>query len=82
MIKKVLKKKSWFRDENNTNSLGGGEMSILRGKVFEKAGVNISTVYGPLSKELKGKFWFSKFQKFLGFRYFSDSSHSPKICNY
>ena len=30
-------------------------MSILRGKVFEKAGVNISTVYGPLSKELKGK---------------------------
>ena len=53
--KKSFKKKSWFRDENNTNSLGGGEMSILRGKVFEKAGVNISTVYGPLSKELKGK---------------------------
>ena len=30
-------------------------MSILRGKVFKKAGVNISTVFGKLSNELKGK---------------------------
>ena len=30
-------------------------MSVLRGNIFEKAGVNISTVFGPLSKELKGK---------------------------
>ena len=30
-------------------------MSILRGKIFEKAGVNISTVFGDISSKLKGK---------------------------
>ena len=30
-------------------------MSILRGNTFEKAGVNISTVFGKISPELKGK---------------------------
>ena len=39
----------------------GGEMSLLRGKTFEKAGVNISTVYGKISKQLKVKFWNRKF---------------------
>ena len=31
-------------------------MSILRGKTFEKAGVNISTVFGNFSDNLKEKF--------------------------
>ena len=30
-------------------------MSVLRGKTFEKAGVNISTVFGRISTSLKGK---------------------------
>ncbi len=51
---KFLRKK-WKREPKLGKDQGGGEMSILRGKIFEKAGVNISTVYGNLSKEFKGK---------------------------
>ena len=53
--KNLFSKKKWTRDKTGSNKLGGGEMRLLRGKVFEKAGVNFSTVFGQLSQKLKGK---------------------------
>jgi coproporphyrinogen III oxidase len=56
-----FKRTPWQREESNepneSGSIlnGGGEISLLKGRVFEKAGVNISTVYGNFSEEFRAK---------------------------
>ncbi|QKX01698.1 oxygen-dependent coproporphyrinogen oxidase [Wolbachia endosymbiont of Cruorifilaria tuberocauda] len=57
-----IKKKKWNRPGG-----GGGESTVIYGKIFEKVGVNVSKVYGkfidsiineiPGANESDGKFW-------------------------
>lgn len=68
-----FERKSWERtDEHSPNedkNGGGGEISLMFGEVFEKVGVNISTVHGHFSPEFRkqipgaeeneGQFWAS-----------------------
>ena len=46
-----FERKAWTRTDHTGAPGGGGTMAVMHGRVFEKVGVNVSTVFGSFAPE-------------------------------